>query len=379
VAKAVNPRFGVVYEIGWQRQWSDGVGHPLGSRRIYVFRDRKGEWHFLGEGPEEDLERGQGRAVEATVDWKGVGAGKLPLKIRFVLEIADLPYGEGDPRTDSFVTYEDSVLAGPFPAQLAYECPRYYLLAKVGDTFDQLVGHCADWEPGRQVTFDLTNEADRQERERIESLWRTALAELNPGLPRRGAIKAGTRVWILDYGEVVKRLEALKKRDPNEARNRQVPLVAVAYDTEDDFVRGVAPPIADADPVVRHTVELRVPTAMQVEKHGKLLRAKFLAFVTTNVTVGYKMETGIAREDIVLRDGIAHSASRELSSDLSLGPDPWVVRLDMPALAGPGREFSLEHRITVFETDMPSQHWWSPESGKHYQVLWDRTFSAHAR
>jgi hypothetical protein len=40
-----------------------------------------------------------------------------------------------------------------------------------------------------------------------------------------------------------------------------------------------------------------------------------------------------------------------------------------------GLSLIFECRVTVFETDSPSQHLWSPESGKYYKILWTRTFT----
>jgi hypothetical protein len=38
----------------------------------------------------------------------------------------------------------------------------------------------------------------------------------------------------------------------------------------------------------------------------------------------------------------------------------------------PGEKYTVKVRLSLFETDIPAQHMWSPESGK-YKVLWTRT------
>jgi hypothetical protein len=41
-----------------------------------------------------------------------------------------------------------------------------------------------------------------------------------------------------------------------------------------------------------------------------------------------------------------------------------------------GETYVVEMRLAVFETDVPVQHEWAPESGKHFAVLWTRTLRA---
>jgi hypothetical protein len=66
----------------------------------------------------------------------------------------------------------------------------------------------------------------------------------------------------------------------------------------------IIPPIADADPSIRHSVPVRVPTAMVVVRHGDLLTVSFPTLAITNLAIGHKMVTGITREDSVYHDGI---------------------------------------------------------------------------
>ena len=40
----------------------------------------------------------------------------------------------------------------------------------------------------------------------------------------------------------------------------------------------------------------------------------------------------------------------------------------------PGEEYVVEFQCTLFETDLPTQHFWSPRSGRHYRILWSQTF-----
>jgi hypothetical protein len=43
----------------------------------------------------------------------------------------------------------------------------------------------------------------------------------------------------------------------------------------------------------------------------------------------------------------------------------------------PGEKYTVKVRLSLFETDIPAQHMWSPESGK-FKVLWTRTLQQAA-
>ena len=135
----------------------------------------------------------------------------------------------------------------------------------------------------------------------------------------------------------------------------------------------IIPPIADADPSIRHPVPVRVPTLMLVVPHGNSLMVSFPT-LETNLMVGHKMVTGITREDSVSCDGVAQSRGLSLEDGLAFESSTNVLTLGQDGIPQPGKEFTLEHRVTMFETDLPAQHMWSPQSGKHYRVLWTQTF-----
>lgn len=138
-------------------------------------------------------------------------------------------------------------------------------------------------------------------------------------------------------------------------------------------------PIEDADPSVRHPVPVRAPTAMLVARHGDSLTVSFPTLEKTNLMVGYKMVTGIMREDSVYRDGVAQPRGMSLGGGLEWKPSTNVLIFGRDGIPKPGQEFTLEHRITMFETDLPGQHMWSSQSGKHYKVLWTQTFRERVR
>jgi hypothetical protein len=118
---------------------------------------------------------------------------------------------------------------------------------------------------------------------------------------------------------------------------------------------------------------------MRVVRQGDSLAVSFPTLETTNLMVGHKMVTGIAREDRIFRDGVAQPRGGSLGGGLAFESSTNVLILGRDGIPQPGQEFTLEHRVTMFETDLPAQHLWSPQSGKHYRVLWTRTFRETVR
>lgn len=134
------------------------------------------------------------------------------------------------------------------------------------------------------------------------------------------------------------------------------------------------PPVADADPAIRQLVAARVPTAMRVARHGDSLAVSFPSLQTTNLMVGKKMVTGMIREDLVFLNGVAQPHGMSMQGGLAFESTTNVFTLGRDGIPQAGQAFTFAHRVTIFETDLPAQHMWSPQSGKHYRVLWTRTF-----
>ena len=107
--------------------------------------------------------------------------------------------------------------------------------------------------------------------------------------------------------------------------------------------------------------------------------ASFPSLQTTNLMVGHKMVTGITREESVYRDGVARPRGMSIQDGLAFEYSTNVFTLARDGIPQAGQEFTFEHRVTMFETDLPSQHMWSPQSGKHYRILWTRTFKKMIR
>jgi hypothetical protein len=136
----------------------------------------------------------------------------------------------------------------------------------------------------------------------------------------------------------------------------------------------VLPPVADVDPTHRSPVAVRVPTAMRVVRHGDSLTISFPLLQTTNLMIGQNMATGITRDESIYSAGIASRLGMSLQGGLAFEAGTNLLTLSGDAIPQPRQEFVFEYQVTMFETDVPAQHMWSPQSGKHYKVLWRRTF-----
>jgi len=136
----------------------------------------------------------------------------------------------------------------------------------------------------------------------------------------------------------------------------------------------IIPANANANPTNRSPIAVRVPTTMRVVRHGDSLTISFPLLQTTNLMIGQNMATGITREESIRSVGIASRLGMSLQGGLAFESSTNVFTLSGDAVPQPGQEFTFECQLTLFETDLPSQHLWSPQSGKHYKVLWAHTF-----
>ncbi len=206
VVKDVTAKVGTVYEVGWQALMGGGTHLLVAERRLYLWHDAGGKWHFLGEGPKESTGKmGHARnytyRTESRVMWT-----PPPVKpvVKFTVTCTYREWSTSDdpdfiPRRDR-IQYSQCLLDGRFPATLRRTTRRPYMLPVKGETFDTLVQHLASWTSG-WGTHGEKHQAD------ILALWREALTRLNPKLPR-GRIPKATRIYVLTYAES---LDAMKK------------------------------------------------------------------------------------------------------------------------------------------------------------------------
>lgn len=128
------------------------------------------------------------------------------------------------------------------------------------------------------------------------------------------------------------------------------------------------PPIRDADPQVRSNRTLRVPTKLIVRRtHERIeVSADMKSLQSIDLKVGDKMVTGFKYHGSIVSSGRTNEWGHGLG-----GPDIGTHYLP----PHPNEKYVIEVSVTVFETDIPPQHMWSPESGK-YKELWTRTLKS---
>ena len=137
----------------------------------------------------------------------------------------------------------------------------------------------------------------------------------------------------------------------------------------------ILPPIVDADPSIRHSISVRVPTRLKVERTTDMLSVSVdtNSFESTNLTVGTNMITGLQSEWFVYPVGEARPANgrRGLSGlTFGVGTSFWHSKPD--GIPQARKSYTVEMDFTAFETDVPPQHMWNPQ-GKNYKILWQRT------
>jgi len=143
----------------------------------------------------------------------------------------------------------------------------------------------------------------------------------------------------------------------------------------------IYPPTPDADPSIRHDVVVAVPTRLTVERTPDRLIVGFDHASTqgVRVTLGERMTMGVKWELRVWREGEARPAEANggagmggpvTSSDLGLSKGNAFINRAQGGIPVPGQGYTVEEDLSVFETDIPAQHMWSPTS-KKYSVLWE--------
>ena len=98
----------------------------------------------------------------------------------------------------------------------------------------------------------------------------------------------------------------------------------------------ILPPVPTADPMVRSEKRFRVPSRLRVFRLDRWVGVEAVpgALETVEATVG---KVG--------------------SKDFQ-----------------PGDKYTVELHLTLFETDIPTQHMWAPDTGR-YKVLWSKTLT----
>jgi hypothetical protein len=135
-----------------------------------------------------------------------------------------------------------------------------------------------------------------------------------------------------------------------------------------------------------------MPTRLSVQRMADRLSVSYdhASLRNVKITVGRKLTIGIKDElRVYLKDGERpvryRSVLEESMNEKEFGAVPLsdanllkstetltTVRDGIPAA---GKRYIVEHDIVLFETDVPAQHMWSPESSNNYRVLWEKKLS----
>lgn len=131
-------------------------------------------------------------------------------------------------------------------------------------------------------------------------------------------------------------------------------------------------PIEDVDPSIRHPVAIFLPTVMRASRQGSSLVVRF-STVGTHLMVGHKMVTGITCSTTARQGAMEYPMGTSVSSGVDLFASP-EFKQGSSNLPSRSTKLLLEYHVEVFETDMPVDHMWMPEGGRHYRILWTHTF-----
>lgn len=137
-----------------------------------------------------------------------------------------------------------------------------------------------------------------------------------------------------------------------------------------------APLIADANPAIRHAVQVQVPVRLHASYYsGQYIEIETDELGLTNLTVGTNMATGTEYRTEVFQGGrLLNLGGCLLQNGFANGGYHEYWSLNSANSLKPDENVAVEIKMTMFETDEPAQHMWSPPSGKKYQVLYEQTF-----
>jgi hypothetical protein len=150
-------------------------------------------------------------------------------------------------------------------------------------------------------------------------------------------------------------------------------------------------PTPDADPSVRHAVLVPMPIRLSVERTSDRLSVGFdqASARKVKIAVGKRMSIGVkyemrvyARGDVRPRSpgGVGYASIREpiTTSEIAFlnGGRTFLNSVDHGGIPARGKQYVVEDDMSIFETDIPPQHMWSPEGSRNYRVLWEKKLNA---
>ena len=143
-----------------------------------------------------------------------------------------------------------------------------------------------------------------------------------------------------------------------------------------DFGFPVLGPIANADPSRRLVKEFQVPTQLEIKGTDDRISVEvdMNSLERLELKVGANMVTGFKHKMSVYRDEeLISSDYGGITGGTKANIGTTYLNRSLDKIPQPGEKYVIEIRFEIFETDIPAQHFWSPESSEKYKVLWTRT------
>lgn len=134
------------------------------------------------------------------------------------------------------------------------------------------------------------------------------------------------------------------------------------------------PPITDAAPRIREKRVFQVPTRLLVEQTADRIAVSVDpdSLEQIELEVGHKMVAGFKFQQFVVFEGTIKLCREGLVSGDTANMSTSFYGRGTDSIPQRGKNFVIEVKVITFETDIPAQHEWLPESGR-YKELWSRT------
>lgn len=146
-----------------------------------------------------------------------------------------------------------------------------------------------------------------------------------------------------------------------------------------DFDFPVIPPAADANPAVRHAVQVHIPIQLRAQRLDDAMVIKADEMMATNLMVGSNVFTGTSIVTHIYSGGKRVAGTDSMQSGFTDGSCDETFRRALGGVPVPGHKYSVVVRLTLFETDEPPQHEWDPGEGNYYKVLYEEVLTVVAR
>lgn len=144
----------------------------------------------------------------------------------------------------------------------------------------------------------------------------------------------------------------------------------------------VLPPIANADPSSRSGILVKVPARLTLLRGADSLSITEDPASTRDipVTVGAHMVIGYQYQLFVYPYGATRPVEPSVSG-VQQGPDfslhgTRTLNTRDGGIPQSGVHYTVDLALQMFETDLPPQHFWAPQTGK-FTVLWEGTLQGH--